>query len=85
MKLTKKTALLNHIKFAEGLKNCGMTQEEFAEEIDISDRYVRDLTTKDKNVSVSMAYSISRIFGVSIEDMLIIVKDVENAEADCND
>lgn len=83
MKLTKKTALLNHIKFAEELKKCGMTQEEFAEEIDISDRYVRDLATKDKNVSISMAYSISQIFGVSIEDMLVLVKDLEEAETDC--
>lgn len=72
MKNVKQTALLNHLKFARELDKLGITQEEFAEEIYISDRYVRELLTSDKNISISLAYNISRQFGSSIEDLLVI-------------
>ena len=75
MKNIKKTALLNHLKFARELDKLGITQEEFAEEIYISDRYVRELLTSDKNISISLAYNISRQFGSSIEDLLVIKED----------
>ena len=78
MKTEKKTALLNHLKFAEEVRRLKLTQEEFAEEIDISDRYVRKLLTTDKNISVSLAYNISRQFGSSIEDLLVIREDEED-------
>ncbi len=75
MKNVKKTALLNHLKFARELAKLGITQEEFAEEIYISDRYVRKLLKSDKNVSISLVYNISRQFGSSIEDLLVIKED----------
>ncbi len=73
MKTEKKTALLNQAMGATAYR--AATQEEFAEEIDISDRYVRKLLTTDKNISVSLAYNISRQFGSSIEDLLVIKED----------
>ena len=57
-------ALLDHKKFAEELKKLGKTQEEFAEDMDMSDRYVRILSTVDRNVSISLAYAFSQAFGV---------------------
>ena len=43
MKSRKIRALLDHKKFAEELKKLGKTQEEFAEDMDMSYRYVRIL------------------------------------------
>ena len=75
MKNIKKTALLNHLKFGRELVKLEITQEEFEEEIDISDRYVRELLKSDKNVTISLAYNISCQFGSSIEDLLVIKED----------
>ena len=75
MNMQKREARLSRLKFTEELRRLGMTQEEFAEEIDISDRYVRELLTSDKNVSISLAYNISCQFGSSIEDLLVIKED----------
>ena len=73
---------MEHKKIAEELKKLGKTQEEFAEEIDISDRYVRNLETTDKNISISMAYSISQVFGVMIEGQLSELHDEEDEDED---
>ena len=75
MKVKKARALLDHKKFAEELKKLGKTQEEFAEDMDMSDRYVRILSTVDRNVSISLAYALSQAFGVPIEYLLVVVED----------
>lgn len=67
----KKEMFLSHKKFSEELKKSRRTQEEFAEDVGVSDRYIRDLKKEDKNISVSLAANISRQFGISIEDLLI--------------
>lgn len=72
--MQKREARLSRLKFAEELRRLGMTQEEFAEESGISVRSVRILLTEDKNVSVNMASNISRVFGVTIEDLLVITE-----------
>ena len=77
MKSKKVRALLDHKKFAEELKKFGKTQEEFAEDMDMSDRYVRILSTVDRNVSISLAYALSQAFGVPIEYLLLVVEDKE--------
>ena len=77
MKSRKIRALLDHKKFAEELKKLGKTQEEFAEDMDMSDRYVRILSTVDRNVSISLAYGFSQAFGVTIEYLLLVVDDEE--------
>ena len=74
MNMQKREARLSRLKFAEELRRLGMTQEEFAEESGISVRSVRILLTEDKNVSVNMASNISRVFGVTIEDLLVITE-----------
>ncbi len=77
MNIQKKKARLNHLKFSEELRRLGMTQEEFAEDMDMSDRYVRILSTVDRNVSISLAYAFSQAFGVPIEYLLLVVEDKE--------
>lgn len=42
---------------------------------------MRNLETTDKNISISMAYSISHVFGVMIEDMIVLVDEDEDDEA----
>lgn len=74
LNMQKREARLSRLKFAEELRRLGMTQEEFAEESGISVRSVRILLTEDKNVSVNMASNISRVFGVTIEDLLVITE-----------
>ena len=71
----KKKAMLNHLKLAEELRKSRLTQEEFAEEIGISDRHVRNLLKIDKNISVELAYNLSDCFGVAIEDLLVIAEE----------
>lgn len=61
--IIKITALLNHVKFAEELGRLNKTQEEFAEDMNISVRYLRKLLTSDINVSISKAYGFSQEFG----------------------
>ena len=72
METEESKALLNHKRFAEIVKISNYTQEEFAEEIGISDRYVRTLMRENKKVSVDLAYKISILANCSIESMLII-------------
>lgn len=72
MKKKTKNVLLNHKKFAEIIEESGLTQEAFAEEIGITDRYLRNLKTKNKNISVSLAYNISIESGYSIESLITI-------------
>ena len=72
METEESKALLNNKRFAEIVKISNFTQEEFAEEIGISDRYVRTLMRENKKVSVDLAYKISILANCSIESMLII-------------
>ena len=64
------TALLDHEKFMKAM--AGFTQEEFAEEIGITDRHVRNLKEKDTNISVSLLYRISQVFHIPMESLLIV-------------
>ena len=68
-------ALLNHKKMAAIIKASGLTQERFAEKIGISDSYLRSLKREDKNISVNLAYEISREAHCSIENLLSMVSD----------
>lgn len=77
MKKEKGNALLSHKKFTDIINSSGLTQEEFAEEIGISDRYVRTLIHENKKVSVDLAYKISILANCSIESILI----TENIES----
>ena len=66
------TALLDHKKLKKGIELNGLRQEEFAEALGISDRHIRNLLTKDINVSAALLYKISVQFGVSMESLLVL-------------
>jgi len=48
------------------------TQEDIAEELDISDRHLRNLCNRDTDASVSLCYRMSKFFGTTIEDLLVV-------------
>lgn len=70
MENDKKLALLDKKTFEQIIKESGLTQEEYAEELGISDRYIRKLKSANKNISVSLAYNISKSSGYPIESLL---------------
>lgn len=70
MEMETEKALLSSEQFAKFFKESGLTQEEIAEELGISDRYVRTLKSTNKDVSISLAYNISKKFGCPIENIL---------------
>ena len=50
-------------------------QEGLAEVADISDRHVRNLSSRDTNANIDLCYNLSRVFGISIEELLVIQED----------
>lgn len=69
------TALLDHKKLVEAMAEVNLTQEQFAEEIGITDRHVRNLRERDMDVSASLLYSMSRLLQVPMENLLIFRED----------
>ena len=67
-----KTALLDHEKFTQEMKVLGSTQEQVAEHLNISDRYIRKLKTKDRFISAQLLYRIHILFDKPMEYFLII-------------
>ena len=53
------------------------TQEGLAEAANISDRHVRNLSSRDTNANIDLCYNLSRAFGTSIEELLVIQEDEE--------
>lgn len=82
MKTEDDKALLDHNKMTKLIKAFGLKQEEFAEELGISDRYVRTITSKNKNISISLANSISKTFDCSIESLLTVSKTTQYEKQD---
>jgi len=82
MKSEHKTTLLDHEKIAAIIKASGLNQEECAEELGISDRYVRTITSKNKNIKISLASNISKTFGCSIESLLTNCPTIQNIKQD---
>ncbi len=63
-------ALLNHKKLCEEMRKQSLKQEPLAERLGISDRHLRNLRSKDTNVSASLLYDISMALQVPIEDLM---------------
>jgi len=82
MKSEHKKTLLDHEKIAALIKASGLKQEECAEELGISDRYVRTITSKNKNINISLASNISKTFGCSIESLLTNHPTIQNIKQD---
>lgn len=48
------------------------TQEAVAEALDISDRHIRNLCKRDTNAYIALCYNLSKLFGTTIEELLVI-------------
>lgn len=63
---------LSHKKVRKEIAERNWKQEPIAEVLQISDRHVRNICSKDTDAAVSLCYRLSRVFGTTIEDLLII-------------
>ena len=53
-------------------------QELLAEALNISDRHIRNLCSKDTDAYVSLCYKLSKLFKTTIESLLIIQETDED-------
>lgn len=67
---------LSHITLKKKIAEQNWTQNALAEELDISDRHVRNLCKRDTDTNVSLCYKISKLFGTTMEELLVI-KEVD--------
>ena len=70
-----KTVLLDHEKLAEEIEKSDLSQEKIAEHLNISDRHVRNLKTKDCLVFVPLLYRIHILFDKPMEYFLIVTEE----------
>lgn len=63
-------ALLDHKKLREEMRKQSLKQEPLAERLGISDRHLRNLRSRDTNVSASLLYDISLALQVPIDDLM---------------
>ena len=70
-----KTVLLDHEKFAEEIEKSDLSQEKIAERLNISERHVRNLKTKDRLIFVPLLYRIHILFDKPIEYFLKIIEE----------
>lgn len=70
-----KTVLLDHEKLAEEIEKSDLSQEKIAERLNISDRHVRNLKTKDRLIFVPLLYRIHILFDKPIEYFLKIIEE----------
>ena len=65
-------ALLDHKKLIKAMEAKNATQEELAEEINITDRHLRNLRERDTDISVSLCYRLSPVFQIPMEELLVV-------------
>lgn len=65
-------AKLSHKMLRSKIAEQNWTQNVVAEKLDISDRHIRNLCSRDTDAYVSLCYRISRIFGTTMEELLVI-------------
>ena len=70
-----KAVLLDHLKFKEERKVSKLSQEKIAEQLGISDRYVRNLEVEDRSISAQLLYRIHILFDKPMEYFLIITEE----------
>ena len=70
-----KTVLLDHEKLAEEIEKSDLSQEKIAERLNISDRHVRNLKTKDCLVFFFFLYRIHILFDKPMEYFLLIEEE----------
>ena len=63
---------LSHKMLKRKIAEQNWTQFALAEKLDISDRQIRNLCKKDTDPKLSLCYKMSRVFGITMEELLVI-------------
>lgn len=63
---------LSHKILRRKIAEQNWTQDAVAEKLEISDRHIRNLCSRDTDTYVSLCYRISQVFGTSMEELLVI-------------
>ncbi|AIC93389.1 helix-turn-helix transcriptional regulator [Shouchella lehensis] len=63
----------NNLKRLRG--NYGLTQDELADQLDVSRQTIISLEKERYNPSITLAFKLSRIFSCTIEDIFIYEED----------
>ena len=71
---------LDHEKFSRVIKEKDLKQEPLAAKLDISDRHLRNLCSKNINVSSSLLLKISEALQVPMKDLLTVQEDQEDVK-----
>ena len=71
---------LDHEKFSRVIKEKDLKQEPLAEKLDISDRHLRNLCSKNITVSSSLLLKISEALQVPMKDLLTVQEDQEDVK-----
>ncbi|WP_295766141.1 helix-turn-helix domain-containing protein [uncultured Oscillibacter sp.] len=70
-------ALLDHKKLRKEMEARSLKQEPLAEQLDISVRHLRNLCSRDVNISSSLLYDISVTLQVPMDELLIMPEERE--------
>lgn len=65
-------------KLEEIRKQHGITQEELAEKLEVSRQTIGSLENGRYNPSILLAFKISKLFNLSIEEIFVYEESVEN-------
>lgn len=63
-----KMVKLSHIKLKSKIAEQNWKQDDLAEKLDISDRHIRNLCSRDTDTKLFMRYRMSRVFGTTMEE-----------------
>jgi len=69
--------LLSHKKLREVMRKQSLKQEPLAEDLGISDRHLRNLCSRDTNVSTSLLYALSLVLQVPIDELVTVREEEE--------
>lgn len=78
---------LSHIKLRKKMLELNWKQEPLAEALDITERHVRNLCYRDTNCSIELCYKISKLFGITMEELLVVPETnelIHNSQASRN-
>ncbi|WP_295748325.1 helix-turn-helix domain-containing protein [uncultured Oscillibacter sp.] len=70
-------ALLDHEKLCKEMKGQALKQEPLAEQLDISVRHLRNLCSRDTNVSSALLYKLSEVLQVPMRELLTTQEESE--------
>ena len=71
------STFLNHEKLRREIKDHFLKQEPLAEQLNIIVRHLRNLCSKDINVSSDLLYRLSEVLQIPIDDLLTMREDQE--------